>query len=34
VEWAEIGPWFNILIGYDVIFVAAAFMLFEYVVEE
>ena len=34
VEWAEIGPWFNILIGYDVIFIAAAFMLFEYVVEE
>lgn len=34
VEWVEIGPWFNILIGYDVIFVAAAFMLFEYVVEE
>ena len=34
VEWAEIGPWFNILIGYDVIFIAAAFMLFEFVVEE
>ena len=33
-EWAEIGPWFNLLIGYDVIFVAAAFMLFEFVVEE
>lgn len=34
VEWAEISPWVNILIGYDVIFSAAAFMLFEYVVEE
>ncbi|MCC7360052.1 MAG: heme exporter protein CcmB [Anaerolineales bacterium] len=34
VEWVEIGPWFNILIGYDLLFVAAAFMLFEYVVEE
>jgi heme exporter protein B len=33
-EWAEIGPWINLLIGYDVLFVAAAFMLFEYVVEE
>jgi heme exporter protein B len=32
--WDEIGPWVNLLIGYDVIFVAAAFMLFEYVVEE
>jgi heme exporter protein B len=32
--WEEIGPWINLLIGYDVIFVAAAFMLFEYVVEE
>lgn len=32
--WDEIGPWINLLIGYDVIFVAAAFMLFEYVVEE
>jgi heme exporter protein B len=33
-EWSEISPWINLLIGYDVIFVAAAFMLFEYVVEE
>lgn len=33
-SWAELSPWFNLLIGYDVIFVAAAFMLFEFVVEE
>ncbi|MCC6187972.1 MAG: heme exporter protein CcmB [Anaerolineales bacterium] len=32
--WDEIAPWINLLIGYDVIFIAAAFMLFEYVVEE
>jgi heme exporter protein B len=33
-ERAEIMPWVNILIVYDVIFVAVAFMLFDYVVEE
>jgi heme exporter protein B len=33
-EWSEIAGWINLLIGYDVIFVAVAFMLFEYVVEE
>ena len=32
--WEEISPWFNLLLVYDVIFVAVAFMLFEYVVEE
>ena len=32
--WDEIGLWINLLIGYDVIFVAIAFMLFDYVVEE
>jgi heme exporter protein B len=32
--WDEIGPWINLLIGYDVIFVAIAFMVFDYVVEE
>jgi heme exporter protein B len=32
--WDEIGPWVNLLIGYDVIFVAVAFMVFDYVVEE
>ena len=30
----EIWPWLNILIAYDVIFTAVAYMVFEYVVEE
>jgi heme exporter protein B len=30
----EILPWINLLVAYDVIFIAVAFMLFEYVVEE
>jgi heme exporter protein B len=30
----EIWPWLNILIAYDVIFIAAAFMLYDYVIEE
>jgi len=34
VEMAEIWPWLNLLIVYDVIFVAVAFMVFDYVVEE
>jgi heme exporter protein B len=34
LPWAEISPWISMLAGYDVIFVAAAFMLFDYVVEE
>jgi heme exporter protein B len=33
-DWSEIMPWVNILIVYDVIFVAVAFMVFDYVVEE
>jgi heme exporter protein B len=33
-EWAEICPWINVLLGYDVIFVAIAFMVFDFVVEE
>jgi len=32
--WSDLSPWFNLLLVYDVIFVAVAFMLFEYVVEE
>lgn len=32
--WDEIGVWINLLIGYDVIFLAVAFMMFDYVVEE
>jgi hypothetical protein len=31
---AEIWPWLNLLIVYDVIFIAIAFMVFDYVVEE
>lgn len=34
LAWDQIGPWINLLIAYDVIFIAAAFMLFEFVVEE
>jgi len=30
----EIWPWINLLIGYDVIFTAVSFMVFDYVVEE
>lgn len=33
-EMAEIVPWLNILIVYDVVFIALAFMLFDFVVEE
>ena len=33
-EWTEIMPWLNMLIAYDVIFTAVAFMVFDYVVEE
>jgi len=31
---AEIQPWLNLLIVYDIIFTAVAFMVFDYVVEE
>jgi heme exporter protein B len=31
---AEIWPWLNILIAYDVIFIAVAFMVFDFIVEE
>src|SRR3990172_2980422 len=34
LEAADILPWLNLLIVFDVIFTAAAFMVFEYVVEE
>jgi heme exporter protein B len=33
-EMADIWPWLNLLIVYDVIFMAVAFMVFDYVVEE
>jgi heme exporter protein B len=32
--WVEITPWINQLLVYDVIFTAAAFMVFDFVVEE
>ncbi len=31
---ADIRPWLNLLIAYDVIFVAVSFMVFDYIVEE
>jgi heme exporter protein B len=34
LEIAEIMPWLNLLIVYDVVFTAVAFMVFDYVVEE
>ena len=34
LEVSEIMPWLNLLIVYDIIFIAAAFMAFDYVVEE
>lgn len=34
LEIAKISPWLNLLIVYDIIFLAVAFMVFEYVVEE
>jgi len=30
----EIMPWINLLLVYDVVFTAVAFMVFDYVVEE
>ena len=30
----QITPWVNLLVAYDVVFVAIAFMLFDYIVEE
>ena len=32
--WAEVSAWLNLLLVYDVIFTAVAFMVFDYVVEE
>ncbi len=34
LEMTEIRPWLNLLVAYDVIFIAVAFMVFDYVVEE
>jgi heme exporter protein B len=33
-EINEIMPWINLLIAYDVIFLAVAFMAFDFIVEE
>jgi hypothetical protein len=30
----DIRPWINLLLVYDVIFIAVAFMVFDYIVEE
>ncbi len=34
LAFEDIRPWINLLLVYDVVFTAAAFMVFEYVVEE
>ncbi len=34
IEMSEIWPWLNLMIAYDVIFIAIAFMVFDFVVEE
>jgi heme exporter protein B len=34
IDPAEIWPWLNLLIVYDLVFTAVAFMVFDYVVEE
>jgi heme exporter protein B len=34
IDMAEIWPWINLLLVYDVIFTAIAYMVFDYVVEE
>ncbi len=34
LPWDMVAPWVNILVVYDVIFTAVAFMVFDYVVEE
>jgi heme exporter protein B len=34
LAWAELAPWVNIMVAFDGIFLSAAWMVFEYVVEE
>jgi len=34
LEWGDLAPWINLLIVYDTIFIAVAFMVFDYLVEE
>jgi ABC-type transport system involved in cytochrome c biogenesis, permease component len=31
---ADIRPWLNLLVAYDVVFTAIAYMVFDYIVEE
>lgn len=33
-EWSDLSLWFNLLVAYDIIFIAVAYMTFDYVVEE
>lgn len=33
-EWSDLSLWFNLLVAYDTIFIAVAYMVFDYVVEE
>jgi heme exporter protein B len=34
LPWTDLSTWVNLLIVYDVVFIAVAFMVFDYVVEE
>jgi len=34
LEMVEIWPWLNLLIAYDIIFIAVSFMVFDFIVEE
>jgi heme exporter protein B len=34
LEMVDISPWLNLLVVYDIIFIAVAFMVFDFVVEE
>jgi len=34
LEMVDISPWLNLLAVYDIIFIAVAFMVFDFVVEE
>ena len=34
LPFADVQPWLNLLLAYDVVFVAVAFMVFDFVVEE
>jgi hypothetical protein len=34
IPYAELSIWINLLLVYDVIFIAISFMFFDYVVEE